>query len=329
MARHHIPLSWADARHWQDVPRTNTVGMLVDQMGHEARQVAERKELACFLSGPPGCGKNHVVADALRTSGLDAIYKTPRDYRDLMLAFWEAGDHRAIVLDEADQVFRSERCLNMLKLATDPAGGRWYGERWLRDVWDEEKGRFFKVAVPGVHLRAPLFVMTNHAPETMGATFRVHTEALWSRSPPVVIPDDPGAMLEWTLYLALTGNLISHDAARAKSISLKTRVAAMSWFVAHRHRIANLGPRTLKQIAIWFHVRGSEEGAKRAESFFDHARGSAPVDCTPQPDWGALRFALGGVIEHHARRCSPVGANATAARLANLDDEPACVSQKA
>lgn len=201
--------------------------------------VMKRQLTAAWISGPPGVGKNIAVKAAIRGAGnLKYIKSNPRTYLDLLGQLSEAANLNAVVwLDEADVVFRSDRMVNLLKTATGSPCDR---------VYD------------GVNVNAPIIVTTNgnldpNSPETCwDKKLKIHADALFNRSPPVIIPEDRMQLWEYAITLAATGKMLRED-SDGDGIPLAIRQEAVEWFTINFHKLTNVSPRTLANAADYMY----------------------------------------------------------------------------
>lgn len=125
-----------------------------------ANKVADGNLPALIVSGPPGLGKSYTVEKVLTET-----YGEPRapfitdDEMDkpdvleggwdlisgtitapgLILALWAARENGVVVLDDCDDVFRDEACLNILKAVLDSSDTRRVSYR-KRAHWMDEYG---------------------------------------------------------------------------------------------------------------------------------------------------------------------------------------------
>lgn len=127
-----------------------------------------------IVSGPPGLGKSYTMRDALaRNTQTDVEYDlrkkdreqlaemlgdedTPYRYTDwigggvsavgLYKSLWNCSNGGILVLDDADEIFRDEVSLNLLKVALDSSPTRYVSWRressWLRGEDEEIPDRF-------------------------------------------------------------------------------------------------------------------------------------------------------------------------------------------
>lgn len=206
-----------------------------------------------WISGPGGCGKTHGAQRAIRNfraRGLEPVFCNPANYRDVVSAVKDAKvyhgskmvGHRLIVMDEADVIFRSDKCLNLLKIATDRAG---------TGIYD------------GIDVRVPMVVTTNAPLDEIAATDKVrgeHLRALFNRVPPVTISYDRRANYDYAVSLALTTDLLRFTPAK-QQISRETVVRTLEWFTSEFNRIELLTARTLVNIAE-YHTSFSPDTAR-------------------------------------------------------------------
>jgi hypothetical protein len=94
-----------------------------------------------IVSGPPGLGKSHTIREKLATmpdvehdvisGSISAV--------GLFIALWNMREGGVVVLDDADDAFRDETCLNILKAALDSSPRRMISWR-KRAQWLEDEG---------------------------------------------------------------------------------------------------------------------------------------------------------------------------------------------
>ncbi len=143
-------------------------------------------------------------------------------------------------------MFRSERTLNILKLATDAAGARKM-QVWVPSAHKGEDGYFNTVS-----LTSPLlFAMNGNISDVaaFSANLRPHLQALIDREKPVVIDAAKEAWWEYSVFLALRRGLLRKTEDRRHDISLKLQNTAIRWFSANAWNVVHPSPRTLKKIA--------------------------------------------------------------------------------
>lgn len=252
---------------------------------------------ALYISGPPGIGKTHSVNDqelAWRAAGLNPIRCRPQNFRDLLDIFAAAEGRNPIIMEEADILFRSKPMFEILKQATDPISSD-YLTRIVKI--DEEK-------VPQqINLNVPIIVTTNMNLSTDAGWHKsliADRDALFNRSRPIIIPDEPLALWEWSVYLALRSHLTKTVNIRNPSggrplnqaVPLQVQSGAIQWFTNNINKLAVISPRTLKQVAQFFartHRGDMPEGILREE--LDSLLGEEarqPVELPACADWPML-----------------------------------------
>lgn len=209
---------------------------------------------AVYLSGPPGVGKTHSIVEQeakWAAAGTQALRFRPQAARELLDYFKAADGRRPLIMEEADIIFRSKPMFEILKQATDPA---------TPDIFYRlEKVDGEKKAVP-INLNVPIVVSTNMdlcSDTGWDKSLLPDRDALFNRSRPVIIPDNPIALWEWSIYLALTSHLTRDFVVRNKqggkplsqANSLAVQAQAMDWFTDNLSRLAVISPRTLKHVA--------------------------------------------------------------------------------
>ena len=262
-----------NVEYWHDVGQHNPIARKLEYGRAVAEMVAKGERPAIYLCGPPGIGKSHLIADAvdgwrklqdsrlpptvkgnLRMIASSPVIVNEANYLATLDAFYDAMQFRsfgprAMVFEEADQIFRSSRQFNTFKLATDQSSRAKRFHPGFRKKFEDENGE--KRVVKGVWLDAPLFFSTNQnlaELATGSGPYQADADALFSRNPPVVIPDDAEAIFEWTVYLALTTTLISNTLT-GKRIDLVIAERAVNWFSQNYARLRTPGPRALQNIA--------------------------------------------------------------------------------
>lgn len=209
---------------------------------------------AVYLCGPPGIGKTHQIIaqeQKWRSRGIDPIRVRPSNVRDLIDHFAQSDGQRPIVMEEADIIFRSKPMFEVLKQATDPLTPD-YLYRIM--VIDKEKVQ------EAINLNVPIIVSTNidlTNDQGWDKDLLPDRDALFNRSWPVVFPNDPFALWEWSVYLALKSYLTKEVKLRhpnggapiPQENPLLVQAQAIEWFTENLNRLAVISPRTLKFIA--------------------------------------------------------------------------------
>ena len=187
---------------------------------------------AAYICGPPGIGKNMAVRAALDRAGItDPVKANPRNYLDLLKAIDAARSRGGPVwFDEADVLWRSDRMLNVLKIATS----------------DHARDRVYNRAFIGV----PIIVTTNVnlAPPWPSRAAADNCPALFNRSPPIMIRATPEEIVAYAIHLAKTTAMVGND-WKGDGIALAVRERAYDWFRANADRLREPSPRALKNAA--------------------------------------------------------------------------------
>lgn len=223
---------------WDSIPLQNEVAKSFHQAQEFVNAVEGGELPVVWLAGPGGVGKTHAMKQAIarwKLRDLEPVYSNPSNYNDVVKAFKTAKGKRPIIMDEADVIFRSDKCLNLLKIATDTKGTGYY---------------------EGVNVRAPLIATTN-APLGDTAKFkaelRPHISALLNRVPPVTISFDRFAGWEYACSVAMNTTLTAHT-TKGRAISAKTLVKALRWFTDNMNDIELLSARTLYNVCEWMTI---------------------------------------------------------------------------
>lgn len=247
----------AKQQKWLDVPNTNPIARRMKAAEFKLGDLGSAGGVglrAAYLCGPPGIGKTHQIIaqeNSWRRQGIEPIRVRPSNVRDLIDHFAAADGRSPIVMEEADIIFRSKPMFEVLKQATDPLTPDYL---YRIEVIDKEK---VQVAV---NLNVPIIVSTNMdltSDEGWDKDLIPDRDALFNRSWPVVFPDDPIALWEWSVYLALTtyltkGVMLRHPNGGppiSQENPLAVQAQAIEWFTENLNRLAVISPRTLKFVA--------------------------------------------------------------------------------
>lgn len=238
-------------RDWEIVPETNPLCADIEDAARKLGYVfdgTKTAETAAILCGLPGMGKSEAIRQALRVAGLQGWFFKHGDQRQLLDAFEMAHRRRQpLILEEADNVLKSEGQANILKEAMDQGGRRtWTTERKLRDV----DGKLVKQVVH-IPLTAPLVLTSNKDLRDDGQfepKMRPHVRALRSRVAPLYIGADRLTAWEYSCYLAICQRML-HKPDERTSISPDIQNRALAWFTSNLFRLEDGSPRTLKAVA--------------------------------------------------------------------------------
>jgi len=236
---------------WQLVPQTNTLCDDIDDAARKLGYVFDKSktaETAAYLCGPPGTGKSEAIRQALKAAGLRGLFFKHGDQRQLLDAFEMAyNTGQALVLEESDNVLKSEGQANILKEAMDQAGRRvWIGKR---GVPDPETGKTIQQIVQ-IPLTAPLVLTSNkdvRDDSQFEPKMRLHISALRSRVAPIYIGADRQTAWEYSCYLAICKRML-HKPDEKTAVSPATQDRALEWFTTNLLRLEDGSPRTLKAV---------------------------------------------------------------------------------
>lgn len=237
---------------WEAARLTNP---LCDDIDDAARKLgyvfdkAKTAETAAILCGQPGMGKSEAIRQALSAAGLKGLFFKHGDQRQLLDAFELAHRNRQpLILEESDNVLKSEGQANILKEAMDQAGRRvWIGKR---GVPDPETGKMVQQVVE-IPLTAPLVLTSNkdlRDDRQFEPKMRPHVAALRSRVAPLYIGADRQTAWEYSCYLAVCKRML-HKPDERTSVSPAVQDRALAWFTTNLLRLEDGSPRTLKAVA--------------------------------------------------------------------------------
>lgn len=249
---------------WLEVRKSNPIAEAMHMVEKLCQSVVLGQRSAAYFSGPPGIGKSYNISRVTKKRFLTC---NPTNYLSLLKSIEQAQiEGKALFLDEADVIFRSERMANVLKTAT--------GARDLR-YWDGGC-----VDVPG-----GIFVATNQ--DLLDRTWMErsaagHCSALFSRASPINIPHDLLQLWEYSIALAQTGGLLRVDYC-GMPINLDTVNRAFDWFTVNVYRLDTVSPRTLHQIASDMNQRRLGRMDTDLENFYLKNRLTRESDQTPPP----------------------------------------------
>lgn len=151
-----------------------------------ARRVAEGKLPSLIVSGPPGLGKSYTVEQVLEQDEVEHdLMRGTISAPGLYIALWGMRDGGVVVLDDCDDVFRDETCLNILKAVLDSSSRRVVSYR-KRAHWLEELG-----IDPSFEFKGSVVFCTN-----------IDFEAIVARGG--ALAPHFGALIDRSLYLSLT-----------------------------------------------------------------------------------------------------------------------------
>lgn len=107
-----------------------------------ANRIVEDDLPALIVSGPPGLGKSHTIETTLQENCDEENYDIicgSITAPGLLIALHEQKDGGTVVLDDCDDVFRDETCLNILKAVLDSSAKRMVSYR-KQAAWMDEYG---------------------------------------------------------------------------------------------------------------------------------------------------------------------------------------------
>lgn len=121
-----------------DEERSDRIRTRYNTLERMAHRVASKKLPALIVSGPPGLGKSYTVEKVLEEQGVEHdILSGTVSAVGLYIALYEQSEGGVVVLDDCDDVFRDETCLNLLKAVLDSSEVRRVSYR-KKAHWMEE-----------------------------------------------------------------------------------------------------------------------------------------------------------------------------------------------
>jgi len=126
-----LPVETTEERSQRIRQRYHTLERMADR-------IVEGHLPSLIVSGPPGLGKSYTVEQALEKSGKEHdVMSGTISAVGLYIALWEQRDGGVVVLDDCDDVFRDETCLNILKAVLDSSEKRIVSYRkrahWMKE----------------------------------------------------------------------------------------------------------------------------------------------------------------------------------------------------
>lgn len=264
---------------WQQFAEESRITKQILAMQLHANEVASGTKRAVLLYGPSGVGKSHALRTALdqfAALGRSPVYSNPATYLSLLKSFKEAEGFRPIVMEEADVIWRSERMLNILKIATDPSltiAQRQY---------------------EGVSVTAPVLVTTNvdlKNRRKWPRILKVHGQALFRRVRPYGVTASATEICEFSNALAIHKGLIDLKVMErwgnihSQHRPLECRIAALEWFTLQHRNLDNVSPASLKVVAeaMDYTIQAAREGELEALLVPEEER--QPTNATTDIDW--------------------------------------------
>lgn len=244
-----------------DEERSNRIRKRFDTLERMAVRVSDGHIPALIVSGPPGLGKSFTVEKVLQdtygkpVSAIDPEFDEEAPGYDiicgtitapgLIMALWSMRNGGVVVLDDCDDVFRDETCLNLLKAVLDSSDRRIVSYR-KRAHWMEELG------IPtSFEFSGSVVFCTNidfEAAIRKGSGMAPHFEALIDRS----------------LYLALTMRTQADFITRIHHVAIEEKLLekmglteeqaleVYDWTVENADRFYGLSLRLMGQIAACY-----------------------------------------------------------------------------
>ena len=244
-----------------DAERYDRIRRRFNTLHRMAEKVADGYLPALIVSGPPGLGKSFTVEQVLQERYGDPVSTFSDDFNEdvpgydiiagtmtapgLIMALWNMRNGGVVVIDDCDDVFRDETCLNILKAVLDSSTRRTVSYR-KRAHWMEEMN------IPqSFDFEGSVVFCTNidfEAAIRKGSPMAPHFEALIDRS----------------LYLSLTMRTSEDFMTRIRQVALDEGLLTSKglseeqaqevydFIQDNRSRFYGLSLRLVGQIAICF-----------------------------------------------------------------------------
>jgi hypothetical protein len=211
-----------------------------------ANRIVEGQLPALIVSGPPGLGKSHTVEQVLEKADKDHdVLSGTVSAVGLYIALWNMKDGGVVVLDDCDDVFRDETCLNLLKAVLDSSDVRRVSWRkranWLDELGIDDSFEFNGSVVFCTNVDFEIAIRK-------GSSMAPHFEALIDRS----------------LYLSLTMRTTDDFLTRISQVAIEDKMLVnqglteeqaqeiMDFIVDHASQFYGLSLRLAMQIGICY-----------------------------------------------------------------------------
>lgn len=239
---------------WEDVANENQILKAMKLCLDDGMDVMEGGTEIGYFAGPPGVGKTHTARACAKAGGKEAVVANPRTNDDFLNDCWECHKRKkALIIDDADFIFRSARCLEALNKAGDPDPRHREIQHYVHNpafVKGCPKDTPRRIAVM-IRFDYPMFICSNYVLarwKQIEPKLAERYESLESRIVPLLIPTpSPEEMWEYTAYLALCQNLTRNNmAVPSVLVPLRVQQYALRWFTRH----------------MWFQI-GSDRSPRR------------------------------------------------------------------
>ncbi len=262
------------AEDWDAVENENPIAKQMRTAKRKIGLTIQGLVRVSYCCGGTGFGKSRLITEAVHKNGGEVIRTIPDNYRDLLRAFENSGGRKPLVFEECDQLFRSVRCLNILKLATDTAGTQ------KIKVYTAPKRKTEDGYYRTVSLTAPVCFALNgnlSVDHEWPKECIPHIHALRSREAPLYISGAPEACWEYATYLAVRKGLLRQTEDKQQMVPVQVQNRAIQWFAQTAWQQTELSPRRLVKIAgvmmldVAAQARAQRKGSKR--QYDPHALG--------------------------------------------------------
>lgn len=228
-----------------------------------AFKVADGDLPALIVSGPPGLGKSFTVEQVLTERFGDPVSPLEEEFDDtaptydmicgtitapgLILALWNMRNGGVVVLDDCDDVFRDETCLNILKAVLDSSERRIVSYR-KQAHWMDEYG------IPqSFQFDGSVVFCTNidfEAAIRKGTPMASHFEALIDRSLYLHL----GMRTQEDFITRIRHVAIEDGLLTSKGLDEEEALEIFEFIVENKNRFYGLSLRLVGQIAFCYQV---------------------------------------------------------------------------
>lgn len=273
------------ADHWRHV---GTYGRIAEKMALARLaidDVINGSQRLAIVVGAPGVGKSELARNAMQQfdrRGTRAIFGKPSSKLHLEELLIASRGRYPLILDEADILFRSSPMIELLKLVTDCRAPSYIAGQGGRRI----------------PITAPIILLGNFQLRDLARNQQNQAKALFDRHAPVEIDGSCEELYDWTVYLALSSELVTSYRfnSRGLATSLDDVAHGIEWFRKNLWNLKSVSPRTLQKVTGWhmLHRRGLQLSARELELRLSSLLLDFPQtpDVPPEFSWAELRLAL-------------------------------------